>query len=115
MLTPNSGGLVMSAVRRPRSSALDPFLVNNLIIPIAGMITGVVVSIGFFRTVRHAIDRKASGSVDAGLTTEIAELHARIDALEHRSDRVDELEDRIDFAERLLARASESGASVREP
>ena len=94
---------------------MDPFLVSELIIPIAGMITGVVISIGFFKTVRHAIDRKTARSVDAGLTTEIAELHARIDALEHRSDRVDELEDRIDFAERLLARARESGVSVREP
>ena len=83
---------------------MDPFLVNNLVIPIAGMITGVVISIGFFKTVRHGIDRKASGSVDARLTTEVAELHARVEALEHGSDRVDELEDRLDFAERLLAR-----------
>ncbi len=94
---------------------MDPFLINDLIIPIAGMITGVVISIGFFKTVRHLIDRKAAGSVDAGLKTEVTELHARIDALEHRSDRVDELEDRIDFAERLLARASQSDAAAREP
>lgn len=94
---------------------MDPFLINNLVIPIAGMITGVVISIGFFKTVRHLIDRKASGSVDATLPTEVAELHARIDALEHRSDRVDELEDRIDFAERLLARASQSDTAVKEP
>lgn len=106
----------MRAARRPLgSSALDPFLINNLVIPIAGMITGVVICIGFFKTVRHLIDRKTSGRVDARLTTEVAELHARLDALEHGSDRVDELEDRLDFAERLLARASPSDAAVKEP
>ncbi len=83
---------------------MDPFLINNLVIPIAGMITGVVICIGFFKTVRHLIDRKSVRSPDASLTAEVAELHARIDGLERRTELIDELEDRIDFAERLLAR-----------
>ena len=94
---------------------MDPFLINNLIIPIAGMITGVVISVVFFKTVRHLIDRRGAGSIDADLKAEVAELHSRIDALEHRGDRVDELEDRVDFAERLLARANDADRAAGRP
>ncbi len=96
---------------------MDPtFLVNVLIIPIAGMITAVVITAGFFRTVRHYIDRKGGqGAVDPNLAPEIADLHARIDTLERRGDRVDELEDRLDFAERFLARSSQSETAGRDP
>ena len=93
---------------------MDPFLVNDLLIPIAGMITGVVICIGFFRTVRHVIDRKGSGSADANLTGEVADLHARIDALERRTELIDELEDRVDFAERLLARGERPAPANKE-
>lgn len=94
---------------------MDPWVVNQLIIPLAGMATGVIITVGFFRTVRHFIDRKASGSVDADLRAEVADLHARIDALEQGGERVDELEDRLDFAERLLARARSSDAVAKKP
>ena len=87
---------------------MDPLIINDLIIPIAGMLTGVVLSVGFFRTVRHFIDRKTGGSLDVDLKAEVADLQSRIDALEHRSERVDEIEDRLDFTERLLARKTES-------
>ena len=93
---------------------MDPFLVDSLVIPIAGMITGVVISIGFFKTVRHLIDRKGARSPDANLTGEVADLHARIDALERRTELIDELEDRVDFAERLLARGERPDPANKE-
>lgn len=39
----------------------------------------------------------------------------RIELLERAQGRVEELEDRLDFAERLLARASESGSVQHLP
>ncbi len=86
-----------------------------IIVPLAGMATGAIISIGFFKTVRHVIDRKSSRGVDAELQEEIADLHARIELLERDQGRVEELEDRLDFAERLLARASESGSVQNLP
>ncbi len=81
-----------------------------LLVPIVGMATGAIISIAFFKTVRHFIDRKTASGTDHDLQTEISDLHARIEALEREQDRVEELEDRVDFAERLLARGGESGA-----
>jgi hypothetical protein len=82
----------------------------DLIVPLAGMVTGVVISIGFFRTVRHFIDHKLARGDDSSVPAEIADLRARIETLEREHDRVDELEDRLDFAERLLARQQEAEA-----
>ncbi len=93
---------------------MDPWVVNQLIIPLAGMATGIIIGAGFFKTVRHFIDRRGSSAADSELRGEIADLHARIDALEHGRDRFDELEDRLDFAERLLAKGSQSGAAAEE-
>ncbi len=85
-----------------------------MLIPFAGMATGAIISIAFFKTVRHFIDRKAASGTDHELQTEISDLHARIEALEREQGRVEELEDRVDFAERLLARGRESGAAAGE-
>ncbi len=85
-----------------------------LLIPLAGMVTGAIISIAFFRTVRHFIDRKTASGTDHELQAEISDLHTRIEALEREQGRVEELEDRVDFAERLLARGSESGAAAEE-
>lgn len=90
---------------------LDPFM---FIVPLAGMATGIIISIGFFKTVRHVIDRKLSRGGDGELGSEIADLQARIEALESEHGRVDELEDRLEFAERLLIRGRESGAAAEE-
>lgn len=86
---------------------MDPelvFMVNNFLIPIAGMVTGIILGSKLLGTVRHYIDRK-SPRVDGDLSREIAELRSRLDEIERSTDRVEELEDRLDFAERLLTRA----------
>ncbi len=90
---------------------MDPALI---IVPLAGMATGIVICIGFFKTVRHVIDRKLSRGDDGQLREEIADLQARLEALEGEHGRVDELEDRLDFAERLLIRGRESSAAAEE-
>lgn len=85
-----------------------------MLIPFAGMATGAIISIAFFKTVRHFIDRKTVSGTDHELQAEISDLHTRIEALEREQGRVEELEDRVDFAERLLARGRESGAAAEE-
>ncbi len=84
------------------------------IVPLAGMATCIIISIGFFKTVRHLIDRKQPREGDRELRDEFADLQARIEALEGEHGRVDELEDRLEFAERLLIRGRESGAAAEE-
>lgn len=86
----------------------------QFILPLAGMATGIIISIGFFKTVRHLIDRKLTRGDDRELREEFADLQARIEALEGEHGRVDELEDRLDFAERLLIRGREAGAAAEE-
>ena len=90
---------------------MDPFM---MIIPLAVMVTGVVIIRGFFKTFRYFIDRRMARGDDGDLRSEIAELHARIDSLEIRGDRIEELEERLDFAERLLTKGKESDAMSRE-
>ena len=85
-------------------AVLDPF----------GMALGIIISIGFFKTVRHVIDRKLSRGEDGELREEFADLQARIEALEGEHGRVDELEDRLEFAERLLIRGREAGAAAEK-
>ena len=92
---------------------MDPFM-YQFILPLAGMATGIIISIGFFKTVRHVIDRKLSRGYDGQLREEVADLQARIEALESEHGRVDELEDRLEFAERLLIRGREVGAGAEE-
>ncbi len=79
---------------------MEPVMV---LVPLAGMATGLIIIAGFFKTVRHFIDRKMASGTDHELHAEILDLHARIETLERDQGRVEELEDRLDFAERLLA------------
>ncbi len=89
---------------------MDPelaFIINNLLIPIAGMGTGIILVVSGLKTVRHFIDRRhPRGDGDANLQLE--ELRSRLEDLERAGGRVDELEERLEFTERLLTRARES-------
>ena len=80
------------------------------LVPIAGMAMTVMIVIGLFKTVRYSIDRKTASGTDPELQTEMADIHARIEALEQEQSRVEELENRLDFAERLLARGADAEA-----
>jgi hypothetical protein len=89
----------------------------NEIIPIAGMVTGVLVvgaiSWGFVRLfqgpVGQAIAKRITGKVtesDSELVGEVLELRHQVEEL-HR--RLGEAEERLDFNERLLAKTPEPG------
>lgn len=91
---------------------MDLILIDRLIIPLAGMATGVILGTALFRTLRYYIDRRSSGAGGEEMRQELAELRERLDQLEHRADRVDELEERLDFAERLLANQGEGQRSL---
>ena len=96
---------------------MDPelaFVIQNLVIPIAGMGTAIILGGGVLRTIRHYIDRRLTKGEVAASTARIDELMQRVDQLEHAAGRVDELEDRLDFAERLLTRARDAGETGRE-
>jgi hypothetical protein len=81
------------------------FMVNNFIIPVAGMVTGIILGSKLIGTIRHYIDRRLPPRAEGDLTREVAELRSRLDEMERATDRVEELEDRLEFAERLLTRA----------
>jgi len=81
-------------------------------IPIAGMLTGVVI-MGMFLVgpvgraigdiLRHWLTgRRAADTGETALPADVDELHARIDQLQRQ---VAELAERQDFSERLLAQA----------
>ncbi len=88
-------------------------------IPIAGMITGIVTT-GFLvlcvikvaqSQIGQAIARRISGRSGAGdqeLREEVMELRELVTQLEHR---LTEGEERIDFAERLLSRGKDEAPS----
>ncbi len=89
---------------------MDPelaFIINNLLIPIAGMGTGIILVVSGLRTVRHFIDRRLPRG-DADASVQLEELRSRLEDLERAGGRVDELEERLEFTERLLTRARES-------
>ena len=89
---------------------MDPelaFIINNLLIPIAGMGTGIILVVSGLRTIRHFIDRRLPRG-DADASIQLEELRSRLEDLERAGGRVDELEERLEFTERLLTRARES-------
>ncbi len=106
-----------SAAARPVGPGAnrDPYIVNNLIIPLAGMGTAIVLGLGVLRVIRTGIERQRVGSAAQELEGTVRDLQHRIEALEQAGHHVAELEDRIDFAERLLARQRELGNAIEGP
>ncbi len=86
---------------------MDPILIDNLVIPIAGMITGIILGLPVIRAGVRYIERKSAGDADPKLRAELEELRSRLEGMEEVRDRLLELEERIDFAERVLARAKD--------
>jgi len=83
----------------------------DVLVPIAGMLTGTMVVVTLGWTVRHWVDRHyesrraAAGAVGAD---EAARLADRLSTVEDElSNRLLELEERVDFTERVLAQGRE--------
>ena len=72
-----------------------------VLIPLAGMATGMVFMIGIYKLVSRWMDRKRLP--EGNLADEVDRLRGEVDVLGDVALRVDELEERLDFAERLLA------------
>jgi hypothetical protein len=92
-------------------------MMNPEVIPIIGMITGIITTALFFwcvvkvaqSQIGHAISRRILGrhaEDGAELGGTVADLQARVDQL---SDQVAEMHERLDFAERLLTQARAPG------
>jgi hypothetical protein len=90
-------------------------MIPDTIVPIAGMLSGIVV-VGFLASavvkifhgpVGQALARRLSGGAGAGpeVLGEVEELRQQ---LEHVQQRLLDAEERLDFSERLLAQRSEA-------
>ena len=79
---------------------MDP----DIIIPLAGMVTGVVIVGTLGMTVRHWITRHYGRmALDDPARERIGQLEDRVLQLEDAAARMQDLEERLDFTERVLA------------
>ena len=81
---------------------MDPFGLLALLIPYAGMATGVFVMVLIYKGVTKLVERRGVADADQ-VIAELSRLRAEVDAVSDAVDRVQELEERVDFAERMLA------------
>lgn len=92
---------------------MDPTGIANLLVPLAGMVTGAVVVVTVGRVIRHWVDRHydQDGRLgDPGLRAELERIRGEVDAVRDLAARLGELEERVDFAERVLAQRREGPA-----
>ena len=79
---------------------MDP----DLIIPLAGMVTGVIIVGTLGMTVRHWIGRHyGRAALDDPARERVGRLEDRVLQLEEAVARMQDLEERLDFTERVLA------------
>ncbi|HEX9580739.1 MAG TPA: hypothetical protein VF970_06505 [Gemmatimonadales bacterium] len=85
---------------------MDDWLwVQNVIFPLVGMGMATLGGFGVYRIVMRWLDRRHERLMVAqggAVPSEVAELRARMEAVEEVARRVPELEERLDFTERLL-------------
>ena len=84
----------------------------DLLIPLAGMATVVVLALPIVRSIVRISEKKIVGRGDGeelkALREDVRILQDRMERLEFGDDRVAELEERLDFAERMLAQHREA-------
>lgn len=86
---------------------------EGLIVPIAGMLTGIILGLPLIRALVRHIERQAVGGgepPDEALRAEVQELRQRIEAMDDVRERLTDLEERQEFTERVLARQRQPGA-----
>jgi hypothetical protein len=93
---------------------MDPYAATELLIPIAGMLTGVVIvgTIGW--TVRHWVNRhyEHRERMRGGGSEDVRRLEERIAMLEESVGRVQDVEERLDFAERVLTQQRDAAGEL---
>lgn len=82
-------------------------MLGDILIPIAGMATGIILGLPLIRAFVQLLERKTQGGDVTKLEREIEELRARVETAEEFRERLLELEERLDFAERVLTQAKE--------
>lgn len=79
----------------------------DILVPIAGMATGLLLLLPIVRATVRIVEKKLGGGSESGQLAEIRhELRAaqeRLEHVEYGDDRVAELEERLDFVERMIA------------
>lgn len=90
---------------------MDP----DIIIPLAGMTTAIILGLPVIRVFVRAIERKAQGGGSGegleSLREEISSLRETVQGMSDQHERLIDLEERLDFTERLLTQEREQ----REP
>ncbi len=85
----------------------------EILIPIAGMTSGVVTVVAVAHTIRHWVNRhyehkrRLSDGADIGHVTQVEERMAALE--EDLTGRMLDLEERVDFTERVLAQGRDRG------
>jgi hypothetical protein len=87
--------------------------VEDIIIPLAGMATGLLLLFPLVRVTVRLVERKwlspPEGADTAALEAEIERLRERVAGTEDLAYRIVELEERTDFTERVLTRPQRDG------
>lgn len=91
----------------------DPIFINNLVIPIAGMLTGIVLGLpvikALVRVFEHKVGMRVPGEDQIGPA--MHEVRDQLSAFEERIDhRLSDIEERIDFTERVLTQYRDRSA-----
>ena len=78
----------------------------DLLVPLAGMATGLILLLPVVRAVVRIAEKKISGSTESrellALRDEVRVCQDRLDGVQYVDDRISELEERLDFTERML-------------
>ena len=84
----------------------------DILVPIAGMATGLILLLPVVKAVVRVTEKKLAGGADseelAALRDEVHFLRERVEGVEYAAERLAELEERVDFAERVLARRDDA-------
>ena len=82
-------------------------MLEDILIPLAGMATGIILGLPLIRAFVRLLERKTQGGDVTKLEREVEELRSRVETAEDIRDRLLDLEERVDFAERVLTQAKE--------
>ena len=83
---------------------MDWFEIGNILIPLAGMGTGLIFMSGVYRLAAKVIDRRGHATLSSRTEERIDQLQDEIQGLrEEHIAQLEEVHERLDFTERLLA------------
>ena len=82
-------------------------MLENILVPLAGMVTGLILLFPVVRATVRIAEKKITGRAESEellmLREDIRVVHERLDRVEDGDHRIAELEERLDFTERMFA------------